>query len=165
MATTIQRFPRGLLPLLGAQSNGAAPRVLGDSVIAMLDMIDFYGTPEVVDGQNAAAAAVGDQAARLIVDGEFWYVKSIGLRGTVSNVATVVSAFAGIQAQAGQLPAHYAVTDVQTPGAVGSQVAAGAADVNVLLGPGAQLIAQLLRPAGAGSIALTVTALVYRFRL
>ena len=161
--TTIQRFPRSLLTLLGAQANGAAPRILGDTVLPVLDLLDLYGVPEVVDGQNAAAAAVGDQAARLVVAGEYWYVKSIGLRATVSNVATVVSAFAGIQSQAGQLPAHYAVTAVETPGAVGSQVAAGMADVDVLLAPGAQLIAQLLRPAGAGTISLTVTALVYRF--
>lgn len=163
MQTAIQRFPRALLTLLGAQANGSAPRVLGEQVVPVLDLLDLYGVPEVVDGQNAAASAVGDQAARLVVANEFWYVKSIGLRATVSNAATVVSAFAGVQHQAGQLPAHYAVTNVETPGAVGSQVAAGCADVNVLLAPGAQLIAQLLRPAGAGTISLTVTALVYRF--
>jgi hypothetical protein len=56
-AKTIQRFPAGLLDILGMQSTGDTPHLIGGEVIPTIDLLDYY-LIDRLRGQQATTANV-----------------------------------------------------------------------------------------------------------
>lgn len=57
---TIQRFPKGLLGLLGSQVGGDTPAELAPAAVAVLDILQFYGSDLRQNAQvNVGNLAVG----------------------------------------------------------------------------------------------------------
>jgi len=78
MASTISKFAKGFLSLLGVQNFGSNPRVLADHVQATVDIGEQYQveTQETLFGSNSAAngfrAVSGSQL--IVPTGEIWRV-------------------------------------------------------------------------------------------
>lgn len=95
MATplTIQRFPRGLLDLLGSKSNGDNPTVLSPTVVPILDLSAMYqfdkmearsATTNVVN-LAGAWAVTGTQLT--VPAGEIWLLHNLSVNANANLAA------------------------------------------------------------------------------
>jgi len=85
LVKNIQRYPRGILSLLGVQNAGESPAVLDPRLQAVVDISSFFQTDRlsISGGTTAAVAAVG-YAPTTGLNGpsaeEMWLVHSVDVR-------------------------------------------------------------------------------------
>jgi len=160
----IQRVPKGLLSLLGSQANGATPRALSPSIAGVVPLLEMYGAELIVTqfGQTAALAVVGANHVLTVPSGESWYVKYAAARFEASAVGTVLNGFIGVAAQSGGTTVPLAASSKVTATAISEEVVAASQDMQLVLSPGAALVAQLSSPSAVGTVTAKVLALVYR---
>lgn len=92
LVKNIQRFPRGILSLLGVQNSAEAPGVLDPRVMGVVDIEPFFTTDRLTisGGTTAAIAAVGYAPTASLngpIDGEMWLVNSIDVRPSAALAA------------------------------------------------------------------------------
>lgn len=98
---TIQRFPTGLLGLLGTQASGDTPTLLNEQVAAIIDLLPFYSV-------NARVSFVGSEAnlsgpgnsyfggvgkAQAVQPGEMWLVHQFCVKTTTAVGAGMTGVF------------------------------------------------------------------------
>jgi len=70
--TTIQRVPRALLEVLGSYG-GEGPKIFGEQVVGMIDLLQFYGkSGRQVFSANNAAAAEGTLVTLTVPPNQHW---------------------------------------------------------------------------------------------
>lgn len=89
---TIQRFPTGLLGLLGTQASGDTPTLLNAQVAAIIDLLPFYSVnarksfvaseANLTGPGNAYFGGVGK--AQAVQPGEMWLVHQVAVRTTTA---------------------------------------------------------------------------------
>lgn len=107
MPSVIQRYPAGLLGLLGAKGTGQTPKLLNDDVQAAVDITDYWAIGSVVQAQwqtNAAnsvswwavtSSTVGGLPL-LVPPGEFWWVQSMCARTGAVGAASSIRGAVGV---------------------------------------------------------------------
>lgn len=92
MATplTIQRFPRGLLDLLGSKSNGDNPTVLSPTVVPILDLSAMYQFDKM-EARNASTNVVNLTGAWAVTGsiftvpaGEIWLLHNLSVNSNAN---------------------------------------------------------------------------------
>jgi len=119
---SIQRYPRGLIDLLGMRATGDTPQELAQSVIGNLELLEFYLADRLIPNASVGAApmnAVGDFAiAGLTVPSrEIWLVYEVTLTSGTTAAATAVTATAGLMRNVGSGNVYSALTMPSTAGA------------------------------------------------
>jgi hypothetical protein len=91
---TIQRFPSGLLDLLGMQSTGDTPHVLNESLISTVDIQDLY-LSERLKGRNDGGSVpitttgyIAGGSSGVVPATEAWQVYGISATSVPCTVAT-----------------------------------------------------------------------------
>jgi len=97
----IQRYPRGLIDLLGMRATGDTPHQLGQNISGSLELLELYLNDRLIPNASAAAgviAAVGDlNIAGLTVPArELWLVFEASLSSTTTAGATGFTATMGV---------------------------------------------------------------------
>lgn len=158
----IQRYPRGLIDLLGMRATGDTPHLLDNSVGGSLEMLEFYLADRLVPNAAQASAAVtvvGDlPISGLIVPArELWLIYECTLTSGTTAAATGFTATAGILRNVGSGNVYSALTDPQAVGA-SSQANVGAKfDRPVLALPGSQFNVRVSSVTGAPAATPSVT--------
>lgn len=97
----IQRYPRGLIDLLGMRATGETPHKLAQENSGTLEMLEFYLNDRMVPNAAAAAAppaAIGSvQIPGLVVpDRELWLVSEMTFYIAAIAVATALKFTGGV---------------------------------------------------------------------
>lgn len=129
-AQDIQRYPRGLIDLLGMRATGETPHKLGQDVSGVLELLELYLNDRMIPNASASAAvvsAVGDLniTGLTVPDRELWLVWEITLTSTTSAPATGFTATAGLLRNRGSGNVYSALTAPSVVGA-SSQANVGA---------------------------------------
>jgi len=125
----IQRYPRGLIDLLGMRATGDTPHQLGKDISGSLELLELYLNDRLTPNASAAGAAVtvvGDlNIAGLTVPArELWLVFECSLSSTTTAAATGFTATAGVLRNRGSGNVYSAWTAPVTVGA-SSQASSG----------------------------------------
>lgn len=150
----IQRYPRGLIDLLGMRATGDTPHMLAGDIGGSLEMLEFYLADRLVPNAAAAGAAVtvvGDLAIPgLIVPArELWLIYECTLTSGTTAAATGFTATAGLLRNVGSGNVYSALTDPTVVGA-SSQANIGAKfERPVLALPGSQFNVRVSAVTGA----------------
>jgi hypothetical protein len=114
----IQRYPTGLIDLLGMRATGQTPTKLGDAVSPGMDLTDFYlwDRRETLVGQSPVAiGAVGFLAfstgATTIPQNELWVLYDCSLRLPPIAAATAITLNMVVQRNAAGTSAWFPITD------------------------------------------------------
>jgi hypothetical protein len=162
VSTPITNIPQGLLSLLGLRDSGAVPRFVPSDIQAGIDVTQFLLlNRESVAGTIAASTVVTLQPTETTVPaGELWYVHAsqagcpalaagetirLAVAYSLSTLAAVVNVSGFQEATAG----HRAM-----PQAGGYWVPAGGG-----------IAARVMEITTAGTISITVTAIITRLRI
>lgn len=88
--TDIQRFPAGLLELLGAKISGWTPGDIARDLTLSVDMLEMFGMATVrqASAQNAAAAE-GDSVTVTVPDTEWWLLYALDMTYVKTATATL----------------------------------------------------------------------------
>ena len=98
----IQRYPKGLIDLLGMRATGETPHTLGQDIRGSLELLDLYVIDRCVEisgSTGIAVPGVGVQtfASGTVPAGELWLLYQVSFTmPTVAAAATIRSAF-GVQ--------------------------------------------------------------------
>jgi hypothetical protein len=98
----IQRFPRGLVDLLGMRATGDTPHTLAQSTVGMIEMLDLYTNDRLQTASlnlSVAINAIG-QATFLnsqVPPGELWLIYQATLLCQPTAAATALKVAAGIR--------------------------------------------------------------------
>jgi hypothetical protein len=167
----IQRYPRGLIGLLGMQATGDTPHTLAQQTAAVLDITDFYLNDrlEVLSVALAAApAALGNFqfVGSAVPSGEMWMVTDVAVNcgGTVAAAASITFAPVIFRNQA--LPGNGVVAGPTTTAATGQNQLSGQhyERPNLVL-PGQSFGIQVQAITGAPGVAFQLTAWFARLRV
>lgn len=158
----IQRFPGALLPLLSIKSD-ETPHLIGNTVSPGLEMFPFYVAErlEVVTASSAGLSAIGSILLP-VPTGEYWYVETVMALASNVTAASAIKLTCGYTDRAG--------ANIQVAG-MGAPVASVATElftvqnvVKLLLPPGFQLFASQIVEPGAGTLDLSVRAMIARLQ-
>jgi hypothetical protein len=111
----IQRYPRGLIDLLGMRATGETPHSLGQQTIGTLDLVDLYMADrcELYSvATSAPTTVVGGQAFPLaqVPDGQVWFLYDATLRCTATAAATLLQQNLAVFRQQGSLTLPLAIS-------------------------------------------------------
>lgn len=125
----IQRYPRGLIDLLGMRATGDTPHQLGPNIVGVLELLELYLNDRLVPNASAAGAAVtavGDLniAGLTVPSREIWLVYECSLSSGTTAAATGFTATAGVLRNRGSGNVYSAWTPPVTVGA-SSQASVG----------------------------------------
>lgn len=161
----IQRFPQGLLNVLNMQAGGETPRVLSETVVGTMELLQFYGlTQRQVLTRGAAAQVVG--TPMLLSAGTFplpvssWCVL-FAATASIVNAAAMTAAELSIQVRRGGSGfvsltfERYTAADVGF--ASGSNGLAFETHYPLLLPPGSDVGALLTNLQGVANATLSLT--------
>lgn len=165
MALKVQRRASGLLSALGIVGSGDTPNALAELVSPTMDVQLFFdaGRHEIADASGAAVAA-GDNVTITVPATQAWRVIGLSARFVAGvGAAPAPSFWCGVRftgtGNFNVLGFHYEQA-VTLSGAGGEEAAAPAnLSAPFILGPGAQLRAQLATGAVAGSTLIVVAAI------
>jgi len=89
MTGEVQRFPRGLLEVLGAKSGGVVPSTLAQQIVCGVDVLQLYALSQerYIAAENAVAAE-GDGVTFTVPDTEFWILHDLSLHWVKTATAT-----------------------------------------------------------------------------
>lgn len=95
MPSLINRVPQGLLSLLDMKTQGTNARILGEQLITVLDVVDFYLGPkrEIVSALIAPALGWNSSGSLSPASGEVWLVRGLA---AFSNADIAAAATLGI---------------------------------------------------------------------
>lgn len=115
-AQDIQRYPRGLIDLLGMRATGETPHKLGQENIGTLEMLEFYLNDRMTPNASASAAppaAIGNvQITGLTVpDRELWLVFELTAYVAAIAAATRLVFTGGVLRNRGSGNVYSALTD------------------------------------------------------
>jgi hypothetical protein len=162
----IQRRAGGLLSSLGIVGTGDTPNALAEIVSPTMDIQLFYdaGRHENEFVTTAGAAAVGNNAQITVPAGEVWRLVGCSARYFMGGAGAAPSMWVGIRFVVGgtnTILGSYVENAIALVANEEAQ-AVGILTAPILLGPGAQIVAQLASAGVAGSN-LTVVATVVKF--
>lgn len=168
MPQSIQRFPAGLLDLLGIQSLGQTPNILADEVRPVIEYLSLYFADRLTTLQTSVAGVQfsGDSATLTVPANELWLVKEVSgeIGGFSANGALAQCRIAFRNDSSGvALPITLAESQFKT-GNVGEFAPVGVhfPDLRLFL-PGNQISCQLTRHLGGvitGLVSVIVQAAV-----
>ncbi len=128
--TDIQRYPRGLIDLLGMKSTGDTPHQLGGQIAGELDMLDWYLNDrlEVLSTTIAVApAALGNFQFQnsTVPQGEMWAVYDVAVNcgGVVAAAASII--FTPVIFRNQSLVGNAVAAGFQTTAATGQNILSG----------------------------------------
>ncbi|MGB8853051.1 MAG: hypothetical protein WCC69_05740 [Pirellulales bacterium] len=138
----IQRYPRGLIDLLGMRATGETPHKLAQDMGGVLELLELYLFDRMVPNASTAVgaiAAVGDSniPGLTVPSREIWLVFEISLSSTTTAPATGFTATAGILRNVGSGNVYNALTPPVVVGASAQASHGMKFDRPVLAGPGA----------------------------
>lgn len=127
----IQRYPRGLIDLLGMKSTGDTPHQLQQQIGGEIDMLDWYLNDrlEVLSTTIAVApAALGNFQFQnsTVPQGEMWAVYDVAVNcgGVVAAAASII--FAPVIFRNQSLVGNAVIAGPQSTAATGQNILAGA---------------------------------------
>jgi len=91
---TIQRFPKGLLGLLGMQVGGDTPQALAPDTQGVVDMLDFYTADlrKTTQISQANITAAGQLITTSVVpNGEIWLMRDFSFQSTAAAPAATAA--------------------------------------------------------------------------
>lgn len=86
-ASPLQRYPAGLLELIGAKNNGQAPSRLSDETRGVFDLTQFMGKPESVNGFGASVVE-GASVVITVPSTEYWLLYAASIHATLAVAMT-----------------------------------------------------------------------------
>jgi hypothetical protein len=158
----IQRFPGALLPLLSIKSD-ETPQILGGRVDPSLEMFPFYVSErlEVVAASSNGLSAIGSILLPIPL-GEFWYVETVMALASNVTAASAIKLTCGYTDRAGS---NIQVAAMTAPVAsVATELFTVQDVVKLVLPPGFQLFASQIVEPGAGTLDLSVRAMIARLQ-
>jgi hypothetical protein len=144
MAGLVQRVPAGLLQVLNAVSGGENPRLIGEQVSGVLDLLQFYGLSQRTN-LTATNAALAEGATLGIVLPNSWCVMyGIEFQVTKTATLTALSTSISLQRNAGASSSCVSDREYTAFGATvtGVQRHGWFAEYPVLMPPGSVIIAR-----------------------
>lgn len=118
----IQRFPVGLLELLGMKGTGDTPHTLGDNIGASVDIMSMYlAQRRVTVSAQTSIAMTGNgtfNATGLAVpSGEIWFVYNVSVRLTPNTAVATAIRFWAAFVRPSASGVYHPLTDVVSVGA------------------------------------------------
>lgn len=162
----IQRFPSGLLPLLGIKAS-ETPTLFGDEVGPSLDMLPLYIADrlEIVSATSAGVSASNAITLLPVPAGEFWYVHSMMALAVNVTAGSVVKLSVGVANPGGGV-AQLSADQQPSAASLAAETYARPAlpGTPLLLPSGWQIAASTLCDPGVGSLDLIARALIARLQ-
>jgi len=137
----IQRFPRGLLGLLGIQATGDTPHQLGNAVVGQLEMLPFYLNDRLTFQSfplSAAIAAVGvlQFTGSAVPDGTVRFVYNAGVLVPATAAASSLTTRLCVFRSPGLNGETYISESLALPASTGGTMAASFDDSPMWILPG-----------------------------
>lgn len=167
MALKVQRRASGLLSSLGVVGQGNTPNSLAELVSPTIDVQLFFdaGRHEIVE-EIANVTAVGDNVTISVPASEAWRIVSVSARYVASVGANPAPSFwvgCRFKSNGNNTILGYHTETTVNVAANEEAAAVGILPSPIILGPGAQIRAQLATAAPAASV-LIVLAAIARYR-